>query len=123
MNRLTPLLCAVLLVAASCASVKPGPAAFDSAAQAIAAAERAGAEELAPVELRFAREKLAEAQRGMEQGKYDIALYLIEESEINSELAIELSRTAQSRRRVNEQRRELELMREQLESEFGEAFE
>jgi hypothetical protein len=107
----------------SCASAAPGPDVFVAAERAIQAAERAGAEELAPVELRFAREKLASARLGMEKGKYDIALYLVEESEINSELAIEQSRAAQSRRKVNELRRSNEVLREELESTYGESFE
>ena len=113
----------VSLVIASCASGKPGPGAFESAEQGILAAERAGAVELAPVELKFAREKLAAAHRGMEVRKYSIALYLVEESEINSELAIEQSRAAKSRRKVNELRRSSELLREEMEANYGESFE
>ena len=70
--------------------------------QAIEAAINAGAEQYSPVELRFAREKLAEAHKGMEFKQYDKAVYLIEQSEINSELAIEKSRTAEIRERVAE---------------------
>ncbi len=106
----------------SCATAKPGPDAFISAERAIATAERAGAVELAPVELKFAREKLASAHLGMEKGKYDIALYLVEESEINSELAVEQSRAAQSRRKVNELERSNELMREEMLSTYGDSF-
>ena len=113
----------LIMFLVSCASSQPGPGAFASAERAILAAERAGAEELAPVELRFAREKLAAAHKGMEQRKYDIAIYLVEESEINSELAIEQSRAVQSRRKVNELRRSNELMREEMESTYGESFE
>ncbi|MBT8061823.1 MAG: DUF4398 domain-containing protein [Xanthomonadales bacterium] len=114
------LLLSLLLL--SCASVKPGPDVLNSAERAIQAAERAGAEELAPVELRFAREKLESARRGLEQKQYEVALYLIEESEINSELAIEQSRAAQSRRKVNELRRANEILREELEATYGESF-
>lgn len=113
----------MLMLLAGCASTRPGPGAFESAERAIAAAEQAGAEELAPVELRFAHEKLEFARLGMEQKKYDVALYLVEESEINSELAIEQSRTATSRRKVNELSRANELLREELESTYGEEFE
>lgn len=107
----------------SCSGAKPGPDVFETAEQAILAAERAGAEEFAPVELRFAREKLDEARRGNEQRKYDVALYLVEESEINSELAIEQARAAQSRRKVNELRRSNEILREELRATYGDSFE
>ncbi len=112
----------ISIVLLSCATAKPGPDAFVSAERAIATAERAGAEELAPVELKFAREKLASARLGMEKSKFDIAMYLIEESEINSELAVEQSRAAQSRRKVNELERSNELMREEMQSTYGDSF-
>ena len=111
------------LLLASCTTVKPAPDAFNDAEEAIEAAIRAGAEEHSPVELRFAREKLAEARKGMEVKQYDKSIYLIEQSEINSELAIEKSRTAEIRAKVSEQTRENEILREDFESTFGEDFE
>lgn len=111
------------LLLASCTTVKPAPDAFNDAKEAIEAAIRAGAEEHSPVELRFAREKLAEARKGMEVKQYDKSIYLIEQSEINSELAIEKSRTAEIRAKVSEQTRENEILREDFESTFGEDFE
>ncbi|MGH8034069.1 MAG: DUF4398 domain-containing protein, partial [Lysobacterales bacterium] len=88
------LLIALLLFLASCATPKPQPDAFASAEEGINAALQAGAEQYSPVELKFAREKLAEAHKGMDYKEYDKAFYLIEQSEINSELAIENSRAA-----------------------------
>jgi hypothetical protein len=110
------------LALASCAAPKPAPDAFNDAEEAIQEAVDAGAEEHSPVELRFAREKLAEAQKGMEYRQYDKSIYLIEQSEINSELAIEKSRTAEVRAQVAEQARENEILREDFESTFGEDF-
>ena len=111
------------LFLASCTTIKPAPDAFNDAEEAIEAAIRAGAEEHSPVELRFAREKLAEARKGMEVKQYDKSIYLIEQSEINSELAIEKSRTAETRARVSEKARENEILREDFKSTFGEDFE
>lgn len=118
-----PALLPVLLLTAllaSCAAPKPAPDAFAAAEQAIDAAVRAGAEEHSPVELRFAREKLAEANKGMEFKQYDKAMYLIEQSEINSELAIEKTRTALARAKVAELTRENEVLREDFKATFGE---
>jgi hypothetical protein len=117
-----PLLLIVLLplVVASCVTAKPAPDAFANAEKAIEAAVRAGAEEHSPVELRFAREKLAEAQKGMELKQYDKSIYLIEQSEINSELAIEKSRTALTRNKVAELTRENEILKEDFRATFGE---
>ena len=121
MRNLVVVIFTILL--ASCTTVKPAPDAFNDAEEAIEAAIRAGAEEHSPVELRFAREKLAEAHKGMEVKQYDKSIYLIEQSEINSELAIEKSRTAETRARVSEKARENEILREDFKSTFGEDFE
>lgn len=107
---------------AACTTPKPAPDAFDDAEQAMDAALRAGAEEHSPVELRFAREKLAEAHKGMDYKQYDKSIYLIEQSEINSELAIEKSRAAIIRAKVAELARENEILREDFETTYGEDF-
>jgi len=108
---------------ASCASPRPAPGAFESAEERIEDAVAAGAEQHSPVELRFAREKLAEAHKGMEEryNQTEKSIYLIEQSEINSELAIEKSRTAELRARVAELARQNEILREDFEATFGEA--
>ena len=106
----------------SCATAKPEPDAFADAEQAIARAVAAGAEQNAPVELRFAREKLAEARKGMEYKQFDKSFYLLEQSEINSDLAIEKSRAAEIRNQVAELARENELLREDFVNTFGEEF-
>ena len=121
-----PLIFSLMLLSTllgACATAKPAPDAFANAEQAIEAAVRAGAEEHSPVELRFAREKLAEAHKGMEVRQYDKSIVLIEQSEINSELAIEKSKTAIMRQRVAEAARENEVLREDYLATFGEDFE
>lgn len=123
MSKHFPSLFILVLSLTACAGAPPGSEVFVPAETAIAAATRAGAEELAPVELRFAREKLEAARLNLEAKEYDDALWLIEESEINSELAIEQSRTARSRRKVNEMRHANEMLREELIDTFGEVFE
>mgnify|MGYP000423081728 FL=1 len=112
----------VCLFFAACASVRPDVAIFDPVEQAILVAEAAGGDEFAPVEMRFAREKLASAKKGMEKEKYEVAVYLLEEAEINAELAIEKSRTAKSRRRVNELRKSNEELDARMRATFGDEF-
>jgi len=111
-----------LLALAACATPKPAPDTFADAENAIDAAVQAGAEEHSPVELRFAREKLAEARKGMEVRQYDKSIYLLEQSEINSELAIEKSKAAEMRAKVAELTRENEILQEDYESTYGEEF-
>ena len=118
MHRTTLVLISVLLV--SCAGARPTEESFSVAETAIDAAVRAGAEEHSPVELRFAREKLAEAHKGVEYKQYDKSIVLVEESEINSELAIEKSRAAEIRNKVAELARQNEILREDFERTYGE---
>lgn len=115
-------LISLLLLLTACATPKPAPQSFDSAQGSIDKAVAAGAEEYAPVELRFAREKLDQARLGMERKSYEKALYLVEQSEINSELAVQKTRTAIIRARVTELQRENEILREDFENTFGETF-
>ena len=56
----------------------------------------------------------------MEYKQYDKAIYLIEQSEINAELAIEKSRAAVTRARVAELTRDNEVLRADFEATFGE---
>jgi len=116
------LILIICLALAACTTVRPGPEVFVAAEDAIQAAEAAGGEEFAPVEMRFAREKLDSAKLGLEKQKYEVIVYLVEESEINSELAIEKSRTAKSRRSANELRKSNEELEESLRATFGEDF-
>ena len=112
-----------LALSACTTSVRPGPDAFESAEAGIVAAQKAGGDEFAPVEMRFAREKLASAHKGMDKEKYEVAMYLVEQSEINSELAIEKARAAKSRRRVAELRKSNDELENRLQETFGDEFE
>ena len=104
-------------------ATKPPPNVFNRADQAIDAAVEAGAEDHSPVELRFAREKLAQAHSDMDRKHYDKALYLIDQSEVNSELAIEKTKTAIIRGKVTELARQNEILQEDIEATFGGGFE
>lgn len=110
----------ISVVLAGCTAAKPTASAFASARQAIAQAEAVDAAEYAPVELRAAEAKLAEAERGMESREYDVAAYLIEQSEINAELAIARTRAARLRARVESLRSANEVLEADLQATFGE---
>lgn len=122
MRKFLILIAAISL--SSCVTAPPaGPEVFEPAERAIENAERAGAEELSPVELRFAREMLELAHALDANGKKAETMMAIERSEINAELAIEQSHTALERRKVNELRRANEVLQEELQTTYGEAFE
>jgi hypothetical protein len=113
---------ALMLFAAACTTPRPAPETLQDAQRSIDAAVEAGAEEYSPVELRFAREKLTQARDGMDRKSYDNVIYLVEQSEINSELALQKTRTAVIRARVTELQRENEILREDFQTTFGEDF-
>ena len=115
------ILCACLALAA-CVVPQPDPKVLDTVEKTMQLAEAAGGDEFAPVEMRFAREKLASAKLAMEKQKYEVVVYLAEEAEINAELAIEKSRTAKSRRQVNELRKSNEELHDKLMETFGDEF-
>ena len=112
----------IIAVLAGCAASKPSENSFSSAEQAIAQAERVGAEEHSPVELRFAREKLSQARYGMEVRDFDAATFLIEQSEINAELALARTQAALQRQKVNDLQSANEILLEQFRQTFGEDF-
>jgi len=116
------LIFCICLVLAACVAAPPDPEILESTENSIQMAETAGGDEFAPVEMRFAREKLASAKLAMEKQKYEVVVYLAEEAEINAELAIEKSRTAKSRREVNELRKSNDELRERLVETFGDEF-
>lgn len=116
--RFLPLLLAVLL--AACTAPKPAPEIFNDAEEALQAAIAAEAEEHAPVELRFARQKMADAQTAMAEKKYANVTNLLEQSEINSELAIEKTKTAQLRAKVTDLARQNEILKEDFDATYGE---
>lgn len=97
-------LAAVLALAlGACASQPPMPTdQLALAEQAIRDAERAGAVELAPVEMRNARDKLGAAQRAAGEREVDTTTRLAEQAQLDAQLAEATARAAKSTRAVQE---------------------
>ncbi|MEM9302912.1 MAG: DUF4398 domain-containing protein [Pseudomonadota bacterium] len=100
-TALSGALLAILL--AGCASTPPPDGLRSTAEGALASAEAADAEEHAPIELRFAREKLAGARLAVEERDYARAARLLEQSLVNSELAMAKTAAAKAREAVRRQ--------------------
>lgn len=120
--RNTLYILTAFLLLTGCAVSMPSQSSFSSAEQAISRAEQAGAAEHAPVEMRFAREKLDEARHGMEVRDFDAATLLIEQAEINAELALARTQAALQRQKVNDLQSANDVLLEQLRESFGEDF-
>jgi len=105
-NRFTLfLLISVNAILSACASApEPQPRAFESAETVILQARKLGADDYAPTELTHAQERLDTARSRTEEKDYAGVNNLIEQAEINAELAIARSHVAMAREKVAEKR-------------------
>jgi hypothetical protein len=93
---------AIAAVLAGCASAPVPTDQVALAERAVQDAERAGAVELAPVEMRTAREKLTAAQRAATERDAKLTARLSEQAEIDAQLAEATARAEKSGRAVSE---------------------
>jgi uncharacterized lipoprotein YmbA len=105
---------AALLLLGACASAPPPMGTLQEAERAVAAAQAARAEDLAPVELGFAQERLADARLAMDEGDYALARSQAEQAEVNAALATARSRAAAGRAAVRRQSEENQRLRREL---------
>jgi len=106
--------CALMLTISGCANAPKPTSELVLTEAAIQNAEAAGARKYAPLELRQAREKQAEAQAFMKKGAYDKARRSANEALVNAELAEAAAEAEKSRLAVGESREGLELMESEL---------
>ncbi len=108
-------------ILAGCASKPTDPALFSRAEAAIKRAVDAGAEEHAPVELRFAMERLQFAQQvASEREDYELAGWRAQEAELNAELAYVKTQAELARAEEDTALRAVEQVQEDIRVEFGE---
>lgn len=118
---LTVSLMISLAMLAGCASKPTDPALFNRAEAAIERAVNAGAEEHAPVELRFAMERLRYAREvALESEDYELAAWRAQEAELNAELAYVKTQAELARAAEDAALRAVERVREDIRVEFGE---
>jgi hypothetical protein len=79
------------------------PAELQNAAAALTLAEEAGAATYAPLELRYAGEQLEQARQAEQSGDLNQARRLLEQSQVNSDLAVAKSRLGRTREAVQVQ--------------------
>ncbi|MCC5866784.1 MAG: DUF4398 domain-containing protein [Wenzhouxiangella sp.] len=115
----TVLLALAALLAAACATMPPDPRVLDNARNAIGQAEAAGASEYAPLELRFARERLNSARFEIERNNAAAARRLADEAEIEAQLALARTQAALTRADLAQRERNLEQLKADLVEAFG----
>ena len=104
------------LILAGCAPSKPPNVGLGDAAKALDAARVAGAPTYAPMELRNAEDRLSQARASMDRRDYDEARGLVEESQVDSELAAVKARVGKAREKVDQRTRENAQLRSELSS-------
>ncbi|TVQ39757.1 MAG: DUF4398 domain-containing protein [Wenzhouxiangella sp.] len=120
-HKLSILILATLLMA-GCATTPPDPGLLDNARSAIAQAEAAGASEYAPLELRFARERLDSARFELERNNTAAVRRLADEAEIEAQLALARTQAALTRADLAQRQRDLEQLKTDLADLFGPEF-
>jgi Domain of unknown function (DUF4398) len=105
--------CAALITA--CASAVPAPTEQMAAAQAaVTSATSAGAADLAPSELRTARDKLTRAQVAVTAEQHELATRLARESQADANLAEVTARSTKARKTAGELGEGNRVLREEL---------
>jgi hypothetical protein len=102
------------LALAGCASAPPPLADLEDAESALSRARAAGAAASAPVELRFAQDKLAGAREASDDRDYRRAAILARQSLVDAELAAAKARAARAREAARAKAEDNERLRLQL---------
>jgi hypothetical protein len=118
-SRLSLIFLILVGAVAGCATLPPDPSLLDNARTAIELAERAGAREYAPIELRLARERLSSAEFELDRNQADAARRLSDEAEIEARLALARTQAALARAELAQKQRDLEQLRSDLVEAFG----
>jgi hypothetical protein len=104
-----------MVVLAGCAVQAPAPEKqVTLATQSIAQAEKSGAVEFAPVELKSARDKLSQAKLAMDKEENLKAKRLADEAMVDANLAEAKARSAKSQKVVEELQESIRVLREEL---------
>lgn len=111
---------ALLALLAACATAPPDLTVLDTARNAIAQAESAEAEQYAPIELRYANQRLNAARQALENDRPDDGRRLVEQAEIQAQLALSRTLAAKARAELQRKQEDLEQIRADLVEVFGE---
>jgi septal ring factor EnvC (AmiA/AmiB activator) len=104
-----------LLVMAGCGPTVPPPTEQLALAQnSVDSATGAGGYQYAPIELKTAQQKLTQAQLDMENKNNASALRLLQEAQVDAQLAAEKSRTAKAEQAVKELQKNLDMLQQEI---------
>jgi hypothetical protein len=113
--RLAILCAATLMLSVGCASMKtPATASVAVSNAAVTSAAGAGGAEFAPVEMNSAREKMALANKAMENKDYTLADDLATQAQVDAQLAQGKANSAKAQLAANALQDDIRVLREEL---------
>ncbi|MDT8410785.1 MAG: DUF4398 domain-containing protein [Wenzhouxiangellaceae bacterium] len=107
----------------ACVTTSTDPSVLLQAVDAIELAERAAAEEHAPLELEEARELREQAEIFVEEGETADAVRWVERATLQARLAVARAEGSIARSELEQKRRELQQLEAELQESFGDAME
>jgi len=105
------LLGSLALASSGCSAAKPPAGILSDAELDVRAANEARADELAPMDLQSAREKLVASRKAMQENKYEAARRLAESAQVEAELATAKAEAEIARRTADSLRHRLDPLR------------
>jgi len=109
----TPLAVALVCGLAACSGGDPPQAQLGAGAQAVTAAEQAGAMRYSPVEFQAARDKLNAARTASAEGDYERARRLAEQAQVDAELAAARARGGAAEEAARTVQQDIQALRNQ----------
>jgi len=107
---------ALAITLAGCASTPPPTVQMTVATASVEAAHAAGAQALAPTELRVASDKLATARKAMADKDYDVARRLSEQADTDAQFALAKTQAIRARSAADAARLDARASREELDN-------
>jgi hypothetical protein len=118
LRPISVITCSIILVAfqtTGCSTTKPPTEALSRAELTLRTAAEARADELAPMDLQRAREKLEGSKKAMAAGKYEEARRLAEMAQVEAELAEAKADAEITRRAADGLRQAVDALRQETE--------
>jgi hypothetical protein len=109
------LLGSLALASSGCSAAKPPAGILSNAELDVRAATEARADDLAPMDLQSAREKLVASRKAMQENKYEDARRLAESAQVEAELATAKAEAEIARRTADSLRHRLDPLRSENE--------
>jgi len=106
---------AAVALIAGCASTSAPTEQMAVSRAAVSNAMSAGGNQYAPVQFRYASEKLEAAERAMAEKDYELALRLAEQAEVDAKLSAEMARSAKAQIAADALQEDIRVLRQELE--------